>query len=219
MIELASTSMMGVRKTQSRFQYPLLHPLYLIQIDMSPVGSPLSSHQNLHYDLAPTFTLPLLPLPDAATRATCCRSSRGSISSSDSGSCLSARRDGCLELGSTISPCKPPPITRSYIGQTYNSLNQSPCQTAAYLAAQCNNGRTFILIYVARENLIDTSPEYTIQQIPQGSHYTGPSGSDDGDICRCNSVYYSLISACVGCQKGVWIPYVLVPGISCLDSQ
>ena len=27
--------------------------------------------------------------------------------------------------------------------QTYNSFNQSPCQTAAYLAAECNNGRAF----------------------------------------------------------------------------
>ena len=27
--------------------------------------------------------------------------------------------------------------------QTYNSLNQSPCQTAAYLGAECNNGRAF----------------------------------------------------------------------------
>jgi len=72
---------------------------------------------------------------------------------------------------------------------TYNGLNQSPCQTAAYLAAQCNN------------------EQFTIPQLEQGSHYTGPSGSDAGDICRCNSVYYSLISACVGCQKGVWIPY------------
>jgi hypothetical protein len=34
--------------------------------------------------------------------------------------------------------------------------------------------------------------------------YEGPSGSDD---CRCNSVYYSLISGCAGCQEGTWLPY------------
>jgi hypothetical protein len=102
--------------------------------------------------------------------------------------------------------------------QTYNSLNQSPCQTAAYLAAQCNNERTSVLPSVPRGNLADTSPEFTIPQLAQGNHYTGPSGSDAGDICRCNSVYYSLISACIGCQKGIWISYVLAVGTSCFDS-
>jgi len=58
--------------------------------------------------------------------------------------------------------------------------------TAAYLAAECNN------------------EQFTIEQLPQGQFYGGPSGSDD---CRCNSVYYSLISACAGCQKGTWLPY------------
>jgi hypothetical protein len=29
--------------------------------------------------------------------------------------------------------------------QTYNSLKQSPCLVAAFLAAQCNHGRTFAL--------------------------------------------------------------------------
>jgi len=69
---------------------------------------------------------------------------------------------------------------------TFNSLSQSPCVTAAYLAAECNN------------------EQFTIEQLPQGQFYGGPSGSDD---CRCNSVYYSLISACAGCQKGTWLPY------------
>jgi len=72
---------------------------------------------------------------------------------------------------------------------TYNSLNQAPCKTAAYLAAPCHDG------------------QFTIQQIPEKGHCDGPTKSDAGDICRCNSVYYSLISACVGCQKGVWISY------------
>ncbi|KAI0273301.1 hypothetical protein BC834DRAFT_202391 [Gloeopeniophorella convolvens] len=72
---------------------------------------------------------------------------------------------------------------------TYNSLNQSPCVTSAYLASQCSGG------------------QFTIPQINLGAHYTGPSGPDDNDICKCNSVLYSTISACVGCQKGVWIPY------------
>ncbi|KAI0306318.1 hypothetical protein B0F90DRAFT_1688907 [Multifurca ochricompacta] len=49
--------------------------------------------------------------------------------------------------------------------------------------------------------------QFTIPPLSPGSHYTGPSGPDDADICKCNSVTYSLISACAGCQKGVWISY------------
>ncbi|KAI0293058.1 hypothetical protein BC826DRAFT_397276 [Russula brevipes] len=58
--------------------------------------------------------------------------------------------------------------------------------TAAYLAAECNN------------------EQFTIPRLDPGNRYTGPSESD---MCRCNSVFYSLISACAGCQKSPWIPY------------
>jgi len=71
---------------------------------------------------------------------------------------------------------------------TYNSLNQTPCSTAAYLAAECTNGR------------------FTIPRLAQGNSYMGPVGNS-ADICKCNSVYYSVISACAGCQKCTWIPY------------
>jgi len=69
---------------------------------------------------------------------------------------------------------------------TYNTLKQAPCETAAYLAAECNDGK------------------FTIPQLALGNHYTGPSGSD---TCQCNTVYYSLISACTGCQRGTWLSY------------
>ncbi|KAI9446125.1 hypothetical protein H4582DRAFT_531731 [Lactarius indigo] len=74
--------------------------------------------------------------------------------------------------------------------QTYNSLEQAPCSTAGYLAAQCtSNG------------------QFTIPQLAVGNHYTGPSGDTDNSICQCNTVLYSLISACAGCQKGTWLSY------------
>ncbi|KAH9998083.1 hypothetical protein BJV74DRAFT_883221 [Russula compacta] len=72
---------------------------------------------------------------------------------------------------------------------TINSLNQTPCDVAAYLAAECNNS------------------QFTIPPLDQGAHYTGPSASDPARACECNSVFYSMISACTGCQKRVWIPY------------
>jgi hypothetical protein len=44
--------------------------------------------------------------------------------------------------------------------------------------------------------------------MPGGNHsYTGPSGPDDSDLCKCNTVAYSLISACDACQGSTWISY------------
>ncbi len=43
--------------------------------------------------------------------------------------------------------------------------------------------------------------------LPQHS-YTGPSGVDNGDLCKCNTVVYNLISACDACQGESWIPCV-----------
>ncbi|KAF8503279.1 hypothetical protein F5888DRAFT_970217 [Russula emetica] len=72
---------------------------------------------------------------------------------------------------------------------SYNSLGQGPCLIVAYLAAVCNNG-TFSI-----------SP-----LLPQHS-YLGPNGPDNGDTCKCNTVAYSLISACDACQGGQWTSY------------
>ncbi len=43
--------------------------------------------------------------------------------------------------------------------------------------------------------------------LPQHS-YTGPSGNDNGDLCKCNTVVYNLISACDACQGESWVPCV-----------
>jgi hypothetical protein len=40
---------------------------------------------------------------------------------------------------------------------------------------------------------------------PTGTSY-GINGNE-GDMCRCNTVAYSLISACSACQGGIWHPY------------
>jgi len=74
---------------------------------------------------------------------------------------------------------------------TYNSQEQSPCLVVAYLAAMCNSGS------------FSMSP-----LLPQHA-YNGPSGPDDGDTCKCNTVAYNLISACDACQAEQWISYVL----------
>ena len=46
--------------------------------------------------------------------------------------------------------------------------------------------------------------------LPQNS-YAGPSGNDDNDLCKCNTVLYNLISACDACQGSPWT--------TCVDSS
>jgi len=71
---------------------------------------------------------------------------------------------------------------------TANSLGQNPCTVAAYLISTCHSG------------------SYTIDPLPAGYHYVPDSHSTD--TCLCNTVAYSLLSACEGCQGGVWDTYL-----------
>ncbi|KAH9047160.1 hypothetical protein EDB84DRAFT_1463058 [Lactarius hengduanensis] len=72
-----------------------------------------------------------------------------------------------------------------------NSLGQNPCNVAAYLEATCGTGL------------------FKIDPLPQGSLYRGPDVSQS-NLCECNTVVYSLVSACGACQgSSEWIQYVL----------
>ncbi|KAI0246209.1 hypothetical protein BJV78DRAFT_1256868, partial [Lactifluus subvellereus] len=48
---------------------------------------------------------------------------------------------------------------------------------------------------------------FSIAPLDSGYSYTGPSGVDDGNLCKCNTVTYSLISACDACQSETWITF------------
>ncbi|KAI0297405.1 hypothetical protein BC826DRAFT_1001659 [Russula brevipes] len=72
---------------------------------------------------------------------------------------------------------------------TYNSRNQNPCTVAAYLGGTCNQN------------------SFTINSLLPGYSYTGPSGVDNGNLCKCSTVMYSLISACDACQGQDWITW------------
>ncbi|KAG8967553.1 hypothetical protein FRC03_009806 [Tulasnella sp. 419] len=65
-----------------------------------------------------------------------------------------------------------------------NAKGQSPCLVSAYLSAQCNNGQWLVPALVT-----------------QGP-YNPPSGQG-ANQCRCNTVVYSLLSACSACQNGL----------------
>lgn len=70
-----------------------------------------------------------------------------------------------------------------------NSLSQNPCNVAAYLEATCHGGL------------------FSIAALPQGAMYRGPNAGKD-DLCVCNTVVYSLVSACSACQGATsWIQY------------
>ncbi|KAI0294252.1 hypothetical protein B0F90DRAFT_1670558 [Multifurca ochricompacta] len=45
---------------------------------------------------------------------------------------------------------------------------------------------------------------FTISALQPGHSYKGPSDIDDGNLCKCNTITYSLISACDACQGETW---------------
>jgi len=67
-----------------------------------------------------------------------------------------------------------------FYGWTDNSRKQSPCQVASVLIGTC-------------------TPSYVVAALPNGTHYLGPS-LDLATPCQCNTVVYSLMSACGACQ-------------------
>jgi len=72
---------------------------------------------------------------------------------------------------------------------SYNSLGQNPCNVAAYLEATCGTGL------------------FSIAPLPQGSLYRGPNAGQD-NLCQCNTIVYSLVSACGACQgSSSWIQW------------
>ncbi|KAH9161339.1 hypothetical protein EDB89DRAFT_2031063 [Lactarius sanguifluus] len=94
-----------------------------------------------------------------------------------------------LLIGLVRAQLGAPDCTNSTFTWSYNSLQQNPCLVTAYLAAVCNNG------------------VFNVPKLTAGNSYTGPSGADNGDQCKCNTVVYNLISACDACQGELWLPY------------
>jgi hypothetical protein len=86
--------------------------------------------------------------------------------------------------------------------QTFNSLNQNPCTVAAYLESTCNSGCE---CFSPRMSIpISSFKAFTIAALWPGYAYSAWSLDYYPDLCSCNTVIYSLISACVACQGGTW---------------
>ncbi|KAK0450966.1 hypothetical protein EV421DRAFT_1199537 [Armillaria borealis] len=70
-----------------------------------------------------------------------------------------------------------------------NDCDQTPCEVAAYLISQC------------------TDEPFTLDPLPAGTHYVGPTSPQDANECECSSVVYSLVSACAVCQERNWLKW------------
>ncbi|KAK7467282.1 hypothetical protein VKT23_004339 [Stygiomarasmius scandens] len=65
---------------------------------------------------------------------------------------------------------------------SFNSHKESPCKVASSLIGVCYN------------------TNYNVAPLPEDNHYLGPT-IDDSNPCQCNTVIYSLMSACGLCQN------------------
>ncbi|KAF8339226.1 hypothetical protein F5887DRAFT_475351 [Amanita rubescens] len=82
-----------------------------------------------------------------------------------------------------------PNCTDNQYNWTYNSLDQSPCYVAVALISMVNAGQTYTL------------PSVTFL----GQIYGLEPGSNT--LYFCNTVWYSLLSACALCQDGSWFTW------------
>jgi hypothetical protein len=64
-----------------------------------------------------------------------------------------------------------------------NSLKQNPCLVAAYLLSPCSGGA------------------YAVPPLVENTHYLGPDTLLSSNNCQCNTVTYSMLSACGLCQN------------------
>ncbi|KAF5330579.1 hypothetical protein D9619_005903 [Psilocybe cf. subviscida] len=71
---------------------------------------------------------------------------------------------------------------------TFNSHKKSPCEVASSLLAVCNNGPV------------------PVDGLPTDSHYVGPT-LQNANACQCNTVVYSLMSACGACQGRTYLSW------------
>ena len=54
---------------------------------------------------------------------------------------------------------------------------------------------------------LSSTAVWTFEPLPTGYHYGGPNDYWRTDLCMCNSILYSLVSACDACQGDPWSTY------------
>jgi hypothetical protein len=66
----------------------------------------------------------------------------------------------------------------------------------------------------ANEAVSSLLPVFDQGPLGPGEEYFGPAGVDNSNLCKCNTVTYSLVSACGACQAAPWITYDFHPLLS-----
>ncbi len=61
------------------------------------------------------------------------------------------------------------------------------------------------LVHPSGSSPSDVSTQVTIEKLAPNEVYLGPDPQNTNDICACNSVVYSLLSACAACQDRFFI--------------
>lgn len=81
------------------------------------------------------------------------------------------------------------------------ALSQHTWQRHVIMAvSRCTCGTSHAILFACAA--------FDIPSLLPGNSYTGPTGVDNGDTCKCNTVLYNLISACDACQGEPWISCV-----------
>src|SRR6266576_6392384 len=99
-------------------------------------------------------------------------------------------------------------------------MGQSPCYVADVLMTECIGHRTILFsynrIYPESVELMVVRPAYNmIPLAAPGQAYVIPEAPSN-PACYCNSIWYSLSSACAVCQNGTWLTYV---NVTCLSKN
>ena len=64
-----------------------------------------------------------------------------------------------------------------------------------------------LLTCVYEHSRLVSSAAFTVQSLPEGYSYTVAADPDDDNFCECNTVTYSLLSACDACMGNEWFSY------------
>ena len=78
--------------------------------------------------------------------------------------------------------------------------------TTCYTSPQSNDFPSWLVLPFIHPHTLTV---FNIASLPEGSLYRGPDAGQS-NLCVCNTVVYSLVSACGACQgASSWIQYAL----------
>lgn len=153
-------------------------------------------------NLARTTTnvaLPSTSLFDVTAAFPRCASCRGSDPSPRLSSCSESE----LELGSCIVYWACNISMTSWNANRHTTLSSKPLVQQLPTLPQNVVMAVRLLFFIDSPRIShEGCADFTIPKLTAGNHYTAPIS---GSKCQCNTVLYSVISACAGCQKGTWL--------------